>query len=137
MHFITFPVATTNIFPLSNSKYGGQLGTEYNLKAREMVATNPDVKYAIGPSFIHSMDDFKVKLLEDSDVPEYDPTKTYDKGDYCTYNNDTYVYCIRGTSTEEPLNLILPKLIVKTTIIEVDTSLAPSSIYGKYIKKQE
>jgi hypothetical protein len=97
MHFITFPVATTNIFPLSNSKQGGQLVTEYNLKSRESVATNPDVKYTVGPSFIHSLDDFKVKLLEDSDVEEYDATKTYDKGDYCTYENNTYI-CITKTA---------------------------------------
>ena len=36
---------------------------------------------------------------------------------------------------EEPLNIDLPKLNAKTTIIEVDTSLAPSNAYGKYIKK--
>ena len=36
---------------------------------------------------------------------------------------------------EEPLNINLPKLTAKTTIIEVDTSLAPSNAYGKYIKK--
>jgi hypothetical protein len=36
---------------------------------------------------------------------------------------------------EEPLNIDLPKLNAKTTIIEVDTSLAPSDAYGKYIKK--
>ena len=39
------------------------------------------------------------------------------------------------TPTQEPLNLNLPKLTTKTTIIEVDTSLASSNIYGKYIKK--
>lgn len=125
MHFITFPVATTNIFPLSNSKYGGQLGTEYNLKAREMVATNPDVKYAIGPSFIHSMDDFKVKLLEDSDVPEYDPTKTYDKGDYCTYNNDTYVCIVQITTPEDPFDAEhWAKTSISTSILQIDPGRA-------------
>jgi hypothetical protein len=39
------------------------------------------------------------------------------------------------TPTEEPLNIDLPKLNAKTTVIEVDTSLAPSNAYGKYIKK--
>jgi hypothetical protein len=37
--------------------------------------------------------------------------------------------------TEEPLNIDLPKLNAKTSIIEVDTSLAPSNAKGKYIKK--
>lgn len=97
MHFITFPVATTNIFPLSNSTKGGQLVTEYNLKSREMVATDPNVKYPIGPSFIHSLDDFKVKLLEDTEVPAYDQSSAYHVGDYCTYNGTTYV-CISDTT---------------------------------------
>lgn len=35
----------------------------------------------------------------------------------------------------EPLNADLLKLNAKTTILEVDTSLSPSNIYGKYIKK--
>lgn len=99
MHFITFPVASTNIFPLSNSTHGGQLATEFNLKSRDMVATNPAVKYPIGPSFLHCKDDFKVKLLEATDVPDYDPNISYKRGDYCRYgstaiNKDTYV-CIK------------------------------------------
>lgn len=67
-HFITFPVASTNIFPLVNSIHGGQLITEYNLKSRDIVANNPAIKYAQGPSFIHSLDDFKVKLYEDPET---------------------------------------------------------------------
>lgn len=49
--------------------------------------------------------------------------------------NDVYMIRIRKTPTEEPLNIDLPKLTAKTTIIEVDTSLAPSNAYGKYIKR--
>ena len=94
MHFITFPVASTNIFPLSNSTQGGQLVTEFNLKSRDMVATNPNVKYPIGPSFLHSEDDFKVTLLTDTDISEYDPHTMYYRGDYCRYNNVIYV-CIK------------------------------------------
>lgn len=91
MNFVIFPVASTNIFPLVNSTQGGQLVTEYNLKAREMVATNPSVKYAIGPSFIHSLDDFRMRLITDVDVPVYNSNSTYVKGDYCSYMNVTYV----------------------------------------------
>jgi hypothetical protein len=36
---------------------------------------------------------------------------------------------------EEFITIELPKLTAKTTIIEVDTSLAPSNAYGKYIKR--
>lgn len=60
MNVPVFPVGTTNIFPLANSTRGGQLMTEYNLKSRESVATDSSVKYRIGPSFVHSEDDFKV-----------------------------------------------------------------------------
>lgn len=46
---------------------------------------------------------------------------------------DTIVYYTLANPIEEPLSLELPKLNAKTTIIEVDTSLAPSNISGKYI----
>ncbi len=65
MNFITFPMGTINAFPVSNSTAGGQLVTEWNLRSREMVATNADVQYDIGPSFVHSMQDFEVTLLTD------------------------------------------------------------------------
>ena len=89
-HFITFPVASTNIFPLVNSTQGGQLVTEFNLKSREMVATNPAIKYAQGPSFIHSLDDFKVKLYEDPEsgnsastsILQVDPGRAVINGHY-------------------------------------------------------
>lgn len=53
------------------------------------------------------------------------------------YENGTPVKFnyILAEPIEEPLNIDLPKLTAKTTIIEVDTSLAPSNAYGKYIKK--
>ena len=104
MHFITFPVASTNIFPLSNSSRGGQLVTEYNLKSREMVATNPEIKFPVGPSFIHSMDDFKVTLLSDISVPDYDATSVYSQGDYCIYEGVTYV-CTTDILSPEPFNI--------------------------------
>ena len=62
MNFVKFPVAGTNIFPISNSKAGGQLATEFNLRSREMVATHAAVKYDIGPSFVHSAEDFQITL---------------------------------------------------------------------------
>lgn len=132
MHFITFAVATTNIFPLSNSTKGGQLVTEFNLKSRDMVATNPDIKYQVGPSFIHSLDDFKVKLLEDTDVPDYDATKTYNKGDYCIYDNDTYI-CVVDITTPEPFDSEhWNKTVISTSIIQVDPGRAV--INGHYVE---
>ena len=46
-----------------------------------------------------------------------------------------YMVRVLAEPTEEPLNIELPKLKAKTTIVEIDTSLAPSDAYGKYIKK--
>ena len=66
MNFITFSPSMTNLFPASNTVSGGQLVTEYNLKSRETVATDPNVIYTIGPSYTHSLSDFEVKVLEDS-----------------------------------------------------------------------
>ena len=90
VHLITFPVASTNIFPLVNSTQGGQLVTEFNLKAREMVAVNPEIEYAQGPSFTHSLNDFKVKLLEDTEsntpastsILQIDPGRAVINGHY-------------------------------------------------------
>lgn len=60
MNFKTFAVGATNVFPASNTHNGGQLLTEFNLRSRESVATPESVKYMIGPSYVHSEDDFKV-----------------------------------------------------------------------------
>lgn len=65
MYFVTFPVAGTNIFPHANSVYGGQDVTEYNLRAREMVGTHPSIKYEVGPSYVHSADDFEIRIQQD------------------------------------------------------------------------
>ncbi|MBR3933730.1 MAG: hypothetical protein IKJ68_07485 [Clostridia bacterium] len=49
--------------------------------------------------------------------------------------NKLLVYYVKHLSIEEPTICKLPKLNARTTVIEVDTSLAPSDAYGKYIKK--
>jgi hypothetical protein len=50
-------------------------------------------------------------------------------------NNSLSASYILATPTEEPITCELPKLNAKTTIIEVDTSLLPGNMYGKYIKR--
>lgn len=65
MNFIRFPVAGTNIFPIVNSTSGGQLLTEWNLRSRESVATNENIKYYCGPSYVHSEADFYVRIQTD------------------------------------------------------------------------
>lgn len=65
MNFKTFAVGTTNIFPAANSKAGGQLLTEFNLRSRESVGVSPEVKYAIGPSYTHGESDFSISKQVD------------------------------------------------------------------------
>lgn len=66
MNFITFPVSTTNIFPIANSSSGGQLLSEWNIRSRETVGTHSEVTYDIGPSFTHSANDFKIQSHSDA-----------------------------------------------------------------------
>lgn len=66
MNFITFSVNTTNIFPCANTAKGGQLVTEFNLKSRESVSTDPSISYITGPSYVHSENDFMVTNLSDT-----------------------------------------------------------------------
>lgn len=46
-----------------------------------------------------------------------------------------YMLRVLSQPAEETIALDIPKLKAKTSIIEVDTSLAPSNAYGKYIKR--
>lgn len=53
------------------------------------------------------------------------------------YNNGTPVTInyARSTPIEEPLEVELPKLNAKTSVIEVNTGIQASNAYGKYIKR--
>jgi len=66
MNIVAFPVGTTNIFPIANSVNGGQLLTEFNMKSRESVDTPSEIKYIVGHSYTHSMDDFAVSIQQDN-----------------------------------------------------------------------
>ena len=55
--------------------------------------------------------------------------------DYLDFKNKKVVYFRDGLETVEHIDIELPKLNAKTTIIEVDSSVAPSDAYGKYIKR--
>lgn len=69
MNFRRFNVATTNIFPATNSTKGGQLVTEFNLRSRESVYGAESVQYMYGPSFVRGEADFYVTTTE-SDTGE-------------------------------------------------------------------
>lgn len=66
MNFITFPAQATNLFPAANLTSGGQLVTEFNMRSREMVVTDPRIDYQVGPSFVHGTKDFEVSVLSDA-----------------------------------------------------------------------
>lgn len=65
MNFRTFAVGTTNVFPASNTTEGGQYLSEWNLRSRESVGTDPNVNYMIGPSYTHGPNDFSISKQTD------------------------------------------------------------------------
>ena len=65
MNFKTFSVATTTIFPISNSVSGGQLVTEWNLRSRDFVPSWSEIDYDSAASYVHDLDDFKVRVEQD------------------------------------------------------------------------
>lgn len=62
--FETFLVNSTNVFPMANSVTGGQYATEFNLRSRESVSTNPQIQYMVGPSYTHSANDYMLYSQE-------------------------------------------------------------------------
>ena len=62
MDFIKFSSATCTVFPIANSKSGGQLVNEQNLRARESVSTDPNITYTSHASYTHSMRDFAISM---------------------------------------------------------------------------
>lgn len=66
MNLVTFSVDTTNIFPCTNTTKGGQYVTEFNLKSRESVGTDENIKYTVGPSYVHGEEDFYIGVMNDA-----------------------------------------------------------------------
>ena len=59
----------------------------------------------------------------------------YNSECYVDIKNKKAVHSNDGIVTEEVVNIELPVLTAKATVVEVDTSIAPSNMYGKYIKR--
>lgn len=72
---------------------------------------------------------FKTRLADAGLTLDLDGFKTW-----LSQNPITVTY-ISKTPTEEDISCQLPKTLAKTTIIEVDTTLLPSNLKGKYIIK--
>ena len=132
MHFPTFAVGSTNIFPLSNSTKGGQLVTEYNLRAREMVSTDPEIDYEIGPSYTHNEKDFEVSLLSDMEADDYSSKSTYSIGQYVVYNSVTYV-CIEAVVKPEPFDQS-KWLVVNSSSAILQIAPGRAVINGHYVQ---
>lgn len=60
MNVKAFSVATTNLFPATNTTKGGQLLTEFNIRSRDSVNSPENVQYMWGPSYCHAMADYYV-----------------------------------------------------------------------------
>jgi hypothetical protein len=50
-------------------------------------------------------------------------------------NNPMILNYALAIATEEPITCELPILSAKTSVIEINTSILPSNIKGKYIKR--
>lgn len=100
------PITSYRYIRSNKNVYGMVFTNSNNGKSNE-------IRVGIPVSVASTLDDFKTWVI----------------------NNDCNIYYVLLNQIEEPLNIDLPKLNAKTTIIEVDTSLAPSNAYGKYIKK--
>lgn len=66
MNFIAFSVDSTNICPMANSHTGGQLVTEYSLRAMQSLNTPESIEYLVGPSYAHGEHDFYVQTTAGS-----------------------------------------------------------------------
>ena len=62
MDFVKFSSATCKVFPIANSKTGGQFLTEENLRSRESVGTDPSINYISYPSYTHNSSDFQISI---------------------------------------------------------------------------
>lgn len=62
MNLKLFNVATTNLFPATNTTTGGQLITEYNMRCRESVEGPENIQYMQGLSFVHSETDYALYI---------------------------------------------------------------------------
>jgi hypothetical protein len=62
MDFVKFSSATCTVFPITNSTSGGQLVTEFNLRSREGVGTDPNITYTSYPSYTHGLGDFAISV---------------------------------------------------------------------------
>ena len=133
MHFPTFEVATTNIFPISNSTKGGQLVTEYNLRAREMVGSDPDITYEVGPSYTHGQADFAVSLLSSMEADDYSTSGEYSIGQYVTYNSATYV-CIEAINAPAGPFDSTKWLVVNSATSIIQVAPGRAVINGHYVQ---
>ena len=106
--------------------------------------TNVDVSY-VGWCYSGTSDDVSFRNLQVvkgaenlTYEPYIEPTTTnvflnepLSAEEYIDFKNKK----VKRDLSDEVIECTLPKLIAKTTIIEVDTTVLPSNIQGKYIKK--
>lgn len=64
MNVKSFSVATTNLFPATNTTKGGQLVTEFNLRSINSVSGPENVQYMNGPSYTHGEKDYYVSTAQ-------------------------------------------------------------------------
>lgn len=139
MNLKPFTVGTTNIFPIVNSKAGGQLCTEFNLRSRETVYSDSTIEYSAGPSFTHSLKDFKVTtLLGSSSTLSISSGRALVNGHYVESLVDFEVDIQAANLVAEPADklpdgrLAIGLLAVYSTISTIAGAMQPENATGVY-----
>lgn len=128
MEFTYFGVGTTNIFPMSNSKAGGQLVTEYWLNSKDSVMASPNIEYHQGISYVHSANDFKVTAME-SEI-------AYLPGESTSYTNTAIQISpgravVNGYYVESLVPLVFDLAQINSDIAASEDDPAPDPLVGE------
>lgn len=120
MNLKLFSVATTNLFPATNTTTGGQLVTEYNLRARESVEGPETIQYMQGLSFVHSEQDFALYIP--TATSSYFPDVTTGGTTICINSGRAVV---NGFYVENTVPMVIDMLAVNQELIDSgDTALS-------------
>lgn len=138
-------ISRLNIMKYSNASYG--YTNSYRFASIELLSTNSrnlQLAYcnllsgggfflnAQLTSISYSSGGFLYFRFDDEN--NYGVTSIQAFKEWAAYN-DLLIHYVWNGQFYEPITCELPKLNAKTTVIEVDTSIAPSNAYGKYVKR--
>lgn len=114
MYLKKFSVDTTNLYPAANSKMGGQLTTEFNIRARDSVYAPESVKYINGPNYVHSETDYQVNSVAGESA--YFPDETATGGTQLIISPGRAI--INGFYVENLVPMIVDMLEINAALVD-------------------